>query len=298
MRQPSCLFRNMKISQISGWSGSIISVFTLYRRLFWSGLRFIMEWRLSDTAPAVTAMCWDSLSFPAPSIIMTISAPLFVLLLRGVTRRSWRLPCYQRDCANTNTFSWVIDLYLPTFLTAFSSYWQYKHFGWSITFQYRAHSLAFGPPHPAIHSPRPCLISVSLCLASLAICLNKTGQTMVLLISLVFLSLQISGDNIIRAIQWLLFTLRYTDISTIQYSFDMLTLGESVVSLLACLQYWFHHISYIPKAICSYLCPFQTIIGKYIRNQNNENLKAGGIYVCVYIYVFFLSASKFAMLER
>lgn len=125
-------------------------------------------------------------------------------------------------------------------------------------------SCFWSPPHPAIHSPRPCLISVSLCLASLAICLNKTGQTMVLLISLVFLSLQISGDNIIRAIQWLLFTLRYTDISTIQYSFDMLTLGESVVSLLACLQYWFHHISYIPKAICLSLCPFQTIIGKYI----------------------------------
>lgn len=231
-----------------------------------------MEWRLSDTAPAVTAMCRDSLSFPAPSIIMTISAPLFVLLLRGVTRPSWRLPCYQLDCANTNTFSWVIDLYLPTFLTAISSYWQYKHFGWSITFQYRAHSLAFCPPNPPTH---PCLISLSLCLASLAICLNKTGQTIVLLISLVFLSLQISGDNIIRAIQWLLFTLRYTDISTIQYSFDMLTLGQSVVSRFACLQYWFHHISYIPKARCSSLCPFTTIIGKYIHNQNNENVKMG-----------------------
>lgn len=85
------------------------------------------------------------------------------------------------------------------------------------------------PPSQPLTPPMP-----DLCV-SLAICLNKTGQTMVLLISLVFLSLQISGDNIIRAIQWLLFTLRYTDISTIQYSSDMLTLGESVVSLLACL---------------------------------------------------------------
>lgn len=249
----------MKISQISEWSGSIISVFTLYQRLFWSGLRFITEWRLSDMAPAVTAMCWDSLSFPAPTIIMTASAPLFVLLLRRVTRGSWRLPCYQRDCANTNTFSWVIDLYLPTFLTAFFSYWQYKHFGWSITFQYRAHSLAFCPPPLTLH---PSLISVPLCLALLAICLNKTGQTMVVLISLIFLSLQISGDNIIRAIQWLLFTLRYTDISTIQYSFDMLTLGQSVVSLFACLLYWFHHISYLPKARCSSLCPFKQLLEK------------------------------------
>lgn len=59
---------------------------------------------------------------------------------------------------------------------------------------------------------------------------------MVLLISAIFLSLQISEDNIIRLIQWMLFSLRYTDISSIQYSFDMLTLGEIVVSLFVCLQ--------------------------------------------------------------
>lgn len=225
-----------------------------------------MEWRLSDTAPAVTAMCWDSLSFPAPTIIMTASASLFVLLLRGVTRGSWRLPYYQQDCANTNTFSWVIDLYLPTFLTAFFSYWQYKHFGWSITFQYRAHSLAFCPPLPKS--------DLSACVSRFTICLNKTGQTMVLLISLIFLSLQISEDNIIRAIQWLLFTLRYTDISTIQYSFDMLTLGQSVVSLFACLLYWFHHISYIPKAQCLSLCPFKQLLEKYTQSEhkNKENI--------------------------
>lgn len=125
---------------------------------------------------------------------------------------------------------------------------------------------------PTLH---PSLISVPLCLALLAICLNKTGQTMVVLISLIFLSLQISGDNIIRAIQWLLFTLRYTDISTIQYSFDMLTLGQSVVSLFACLLYWFHHISYLPKARCSSLCPFQQLLEKY---THLEHKKKGNIH--------------------
>lgn len=111
-------------------------VFTLYHRLFWSVACFIMEWCLSDTVPAVTAMCWGSLSFPAATIIMTILvlAPLFVLLLWGVRHRPWRLLCYQQECTNTNTFAWVIDLYLPTFLTAFSSYWQYKHMGRRITF--------------------------------------------------------------------------------------------------------------------------------------------------------------------
>lgn len=43
------------------------------------------------------------------------------------------------------------------------------------------------PPPTPPHTPHPSLISVPLCLASLAICLNKTGQTMVLLISLIFL---------------------------------------------------------------------------------------------------------------
>lgn len=111
-------------------------VFTLYHRLFWSLACFIMEWCLSDTVPAVTAMCWGSLSFSAATIIMTILvlAPLFVLLLWGVRHRPWRLLCYQQECTNTNTFAWVIDLYLPTFLTAFSSYWQYKHMGRRITF--------------------------------------------------------------------------------------------------------------------------------------------------------------------
>lgn len=73
---------------------------------------------------------------------------------------------------------------------------------------------------------------------------------MVLLISAIFLSLQISEDNIIRPIQWLLFSLRYTDISSIQYSFDMLTLGESVVSLFVCLQCRFRHKSWNPEARC------------------------------------------------
>lgn len=111
-------------------------VFTLSHRLFWSPACFTMEWRLSDTVPAVTAMCWGSLSFPAPTIIMTILvlAPLFVLLLWGVRHGPWRLLCYQQECTNTNTFAWVIDLYLPTFLTAFFSYWQYKHMGRRITF--------------------------------------------------------------------------------------------------------------------------------------------------------------------
>lgn len=100
-------------------------------------------------------------------------------------------------------------------------------------------------------SPSPLLVlSLSLCLSVLAICLNKMGQTMVLLISAIFLSLQISEDNIIRPTQWLLFSLRYTDISSIQYSFDMLTLGESVVSLFVCLQCRFRHKSWIPKASC------------------------------------------------
>lgn len=110
-------------------------VFTLSHRLFWSPACFTMEWRLSDTVPAVTAMCWGSLSFPAPTIIMTILvlAPLFVLLLWGV-RHGPCLLCYQQECTNTNTFAWVIDLYLPTFLTAFFSYWQYKHMGRRITF--------------------------------------------------------------------------------------------------------------------------------------------------------------------
>lgn len=201
-------------------------VFTLYHRLFWSLACFIMEWRLSDTAPAVTAMCRDSLSFPAPTIIMTILAlaPLFVLLLWGVRHRPWSLLCYQQECTNTNTFAWVIDLYLPTFLTAFSSYWQHKHIGWRITFHLRsADSFSFCLSHPTL-SPLPNL-SLSPRLPALTICLNKTGQTMALLISAIFLSLQISEDNIIRPIQWLLFSLRYTDISSIQYSFDMLTLG-------------------------------------------------------------------------
>jgi len=83
----------------------------------------------------------------------------------------------------------------------------------------------------------------SVCLSAIAICLNKMGQTMVPLISAIFLSLQISEDNIIRLIQWLLFRPRYTDISSIQYSFDMLALGENVVSLFVCSQCWFHHKS-------------------------------------------------------
>lgn len=72
---------------------------------------------------------------------------------------------------------------------------------------------------------------------------------MVLLISAIFLSFQISEDNIIRPIQWLLFSLRYTDISSIQYSFDTLALRESVVSLFVWLT-MFCHKSYIPMAIC------------------------------------------------
>lgn len=138
-------------------------VFTLYRCLFWSLACFIMEWRLSDTAPAVTAMCWDFLSFSAPTIIMTILVlgPLFVLLLWGVRHRPWRLLCYQQECTNTNTFAWVIDLYLPTFLTAFSSYWQYKHIGWRITFHLQSSLSLF------VFPPLPCLISPWVCVALL-----------------------------------------------------------------------------------------------------------------------------------
>lgn len=48
MQQPTYLFRNMKISQISEWSGSIISVFTLYGRLFliWAAFHYgvTFEW--------------------------------------------------------------------------------------------------------------------------------------------------------------------------------------------------------------------------------------------------------------
>lgn len=118
-------------------------------------------------------------------------ARLFVLLC-SVRRRLWRLLHYQQEQTNTNTFAWVIDLYLPTFLTAFSCYWQHKHKGRRITF----------------HSQSTFSLFVSLCLSPLvslslsahAICLNKTGQTMVLLISAIFLSLQISGDNIITPI--------------------------------------------------------------------------------------------------
>jgi len=129
-------------------------VFTLYHRLFWSPARLVMEWRVSDTAPAVTAMCRGSLSFPAPTIIMTIQvlAPLFVLLLPGVRHRPWRLLCYQQESTNTNTFAWVIDLYLPTFLTAFSSYWQYKHTGRRITFHLQS-SLPLSPPSLAPSFP-------------------------------------------------------------------------------------------------------------------------------------------------
>lgn len=138
-------------------------VFTLYHRLFWSPACFIMEWRLSDTAPAVTAMCWGSLSFPAPTIIMTIRvlAPLFVLLLRGVRHRPWRLLCYQQECTNTNTFAWVIDLYLSTFLTAFPSYWQYKHMGRRITFHLQSTLSPFLSPSLSLARSLP--PSVSLC---------------------------------------------------------------------------------------------------------------------------------------
>lgn len=137
-------------------------VFTLYHRLFWSPACFIMEWRLSDTVPAVTAMCWGSLSFPAPTRIMTILvlAPLFVLLLCGVRHRPWRLLCYQQECTNTNTFAWVIDLYLPTFLTAFSSYWQYKHMGRRITFHLQSTRSLF-----LSLSLSPCSFSLSVCVS-------------------------------------------------------------------------------------------------------------------------------------
>lgn len=184
-------------------------------------------------------MRWGSLSFPAAAIIMTILvlASLFVLLLRGVRHRPWRLLCYQQECTNRNTFAWVIDLYLPTFLTAFPSYWQYKHMGRHITFHsHSTFSLFVSLAHLFI-------LFLRLCLSASAICLNKTGQTMVLLISAIFLSLQISENNIIRLIQWLLFSLRYRDISSIQYSFDTLALGERVVCLFVCSQCWFHHKS-------------------------------------------------------
>lgn len=113
-------------------------------------------------------------------------------------------------------------------------------------------NLSFTEHFLSSFSPLSLSQTVSFALsAALAICLNKTGQTMVTLISAIFLSLQISWDNIIRAIQWLLFRLGYTDISSIQYSFDMLALGESIVSVFVCSQSWFHHKSGIPEA--SYL---------------------------------------------
>lgn len=120
-------------------------VFTLYRRLFWSPACFIIEWRLSDTAPAVSAMCRGSLSFPAPATIMTIPArrpSICVIVVGCQTRGPWRLLRYQQERTNTSTFAGVIDLYLPTFLTAFSSYWQHKHVGWGITFHLRSSSLS------------------------------------------------------------------------------------------------------------------------------------------------------------
>ena len=82
---------------------------------------------------------------------------------------------------NTNTFASVIDLYLPTFLTAFSSYWQCKHMGQSITFHLQSSlSLSLSPPIAL-----PLSLSVSFAgsiarslalpsaLCALAICLNK-----------------------------------------------------------------------------------------------------------------------------
>lgn len=95
--------------------------------------------------------------------IMTILllAEIFVLLLRSVKRG-----CYQRECTNTNTFVRVIDLYLSTFLTAFSSYWQYKHTGQSVTFHLPSRlSLSLSPS-----------LFLSLAAFSLAICLNNTAD--------------------------------------------------------------------------------------------------------------------------
>lgn len=91
--------------------------------------------------------------------------PTICVIVRCQTQL-WRKLCYQQECTNTNTFAWVIDLYLPTFLTAFPRYWQYKHMGRRITF----HSQSTFSPR--LSSPQSVVLSLS---AALAICLNKNG---------------------------------------------------------------------------------------------------------------------------
>lgn len=156
------LLRDKKIRQISKWSGGVISLCLhfivafsdLWRVSLWSDV-WVTPRRLSPPCAEIPS------SFPAAANNNDYSgaSPHYLCYCCGVSDTwPWSLPRYQQEYTNTNTFAWVIDLYLPTFLTAFSSYWQHKHIGWRITFHLRsARSSSFRPPPYSL----PCLISPS-----------------------------------------------------------------------------------------------------------------------------------------